>query len=365
MNANDYRNLMNKIEVSENCKKEIFETMKESRKKINKKRFMPLGVALALLTCTGTAVFAAETGVFSKLTNKKERTVVNDYGNEIKLDKLDKTNYEKIDENAEKVENLSYQSEYLSLDVESVYCDGTSLIIGLSGTLNIDSPKPVIYFRTQADVNGEHFDDTLINAYEGKCLRMFSDMVIDEGSENTFTGSISMTFAEDFKLTEPTTIDLKLSNIQNTIFGSDYPIKLDDIVEFTLDVTPDLSKVTEVDESVSDEDFVFKIDNISPAMITVEAEWPEFYETNTETIEIIEGDQILHGPKYSIVVLFKDADGNRIDAIDWFDGYLNTIKLGLAYTDTESITAVFINKQESDENGNPKVLKEITVPTCE
>ena len=131
----------------------------------------------------------------------------------------------------------------------------------------------------------------------------------------------------------------------------------------TVDVVPELKLVHEFYASMSENGFEAKIYEISPAGITVGTKYPEFYLTNSETITWYEGDQLLEGPKYSVIAQYFDENGNLIDFIDvrelpdYGDGFSTGI---LASTDSSDITVKWFNKQAHDENGNPELLYEYT-----
>lgn len=374
MNIKDYINVTDRIEIDEKCKEEIFNAMNnENRKNIkvkSKKKFFSVGIAVALLTCTGTAVFADELGVFDKLKHKQERVIVNDVGHQVQADKFDNNNYEMIGQNAVKVTESNEATESvannLNIDVESVYCDGTNLIIGITAVF--DKPEDIeiaerITFEPRITINGETYP---AHTYENdeRVLRLLGNLVLDEGSENTYTGHISFTMNTDSRITESATAEIELLDIRCQDFYYDEYGTLDPVT-FNVDITPDTSKVIAPHIYVEDEGFEFKVYEISPAMMIVGMKYPEFYDSNTETIEFVESDgTTFTGPKYSIISLCYDENDEIIEGLgmtelpDYNDGF----SVGcIASSDTSSLTVKFCNKQESDENGEPLVIKEMTV----
>ena len=368
MDMNDYKNVTDRLQISERCREEVF-TMKNRTGKIKhkmNKKAVALIAAAALTVGAGTAAVAADKlGAFDRLSDKKDRTVVLDNGNEVKLDKFDKNNYEIIGQYAQDV-TAAAQSEELLVNVESVYCDGSNLIVGFSGSLADGNPSGIITLNFHCDItiDGETYSMNNVITEHHNYLRMNGNMVIDEGQTNSFTGSISLTLKTGEKIENPTTADIRLYNIS---CGYDYimdtPVYLDGEVNMTVDVVPELKLVQECYASMSENGFEAKIYEISPAGITVGTKYPEFYLTNSETITWYEGNQLLEGPKYSVIAQYFDENGNLIDFIDvrelpdYGDGFSTGI---LASTDSSDITVKWFNKQAHDENGNPELLYEYT-----
>lgn len=136
MNIHDYSKVTDRIEINEKCRDEVL-NMKRNKKKIthkmNKKAFIGI-IAAAVVACGGTAAFAADYfGVFDRLSDKKDRTFVTQEGQELKADKYDNNNYDIIGQNAQEA-SASAATEEFSMNVESVYCDGSNLILGLTGS---------------------------------------------------------------------------------------------------------------------------------------------------------------------------------------------------------------------------------------
>lgn len=364
MNMNDYRNVTDRIEVSERCGNEIFSTGKRRKKHIKlSKRGIAVTVAVAVAMCGGTAVFAADRlGAFDKLRNIKERTVTTDDGREFPVNKFEHKDYDKIADNAEILsEPVTENTENISISVDSVYCDGRTIILGVTGSLMNGNPNNYgfINLAPELEINGrtyEYYKDiTEHNGY----------MVVDAGLKNSFTGSITFVLAEDEKLTEPTEITICMSDI---LCSEKYFTDTVSIGEMTLTttVTPDTALMNNCNIVKSEDGFTATIYDISPTMMTFGYNYPVEYDLNEETIEILESDRIIEIPKYSIFARCYDANGNCLNplemTIDMGDGvYAGCIEP----PSTDTVIVKFCNKQQKDENGMPVVIKEMEIDLSE
>ncbi len=368
MNLNAYKNVMNRIEIDSKCKEEIFKTMDKKQQKkvrIRGKKFFPIGIAIALLTCTGTAVCAEKFGVFDRLKEKENRTWSNEYG-EYKIDKFDNNNYELIGQNATDIaEPETVFGNNLSVSIESIYCDGARLVIGLSGTL--DKPENIecadrLLFDAKLDIGGNIYQLSKSSDDERIC-DMSGNMILDENSENTYTGTITLTLQPECRITESVQADILISDIICQGFNYEEYGTIDDEISLHADIIPDLSKIQELDKYIEEDGFKFAILESSPSMISVATDYPEWYDTNTEEIEFEEGGNILTGPKYSIVALFYDENGEMMSGLPVTDlpEYNDDMIHGfLSSSDTSTITVKFCNKQNDLE-----VIKELTLDLSE
>ena len=118
---------------------------------------------------------------------------------------------------------------------------------------------------------------------------------------------------------------------------------------------------------MSEDGFEAKIYEISPAGITVGYQYPEFYDTNTETVSWEENGQIMTGPKYSIYAVYFDENGNPLEGLDltacpdYGDGLWTGM---LASTDSSTITVKWLNKQTAV-TGEKEVIYEYTFDISE
>jgi len=372
MNSNAYKNIMNRIEIDDKCKEEIFRVMdnaenkKQKKVHIRGKRFLPIGIAIALLTCTGTAVCAEKFGVFDRLRKTETRTWSNEYGDEYLVDKFDNNNYELIGQNATDIaEPEIVTGNSLSVSIESIYCDGANLVIGLTGIFN--KPDNIecadrLLFNAKLDIGGNIYQLSKISDDERIC-DMSGNMILDENSENTYTGKIILTLQPECRITEPAETDIVISDIICQGFNYKEYGTIDDEINLHASITPDLSKIQELDKYVEEDGFKFAVLETSPSMISVATAYPEWYDTNTEEIEFEEGGITHTGPKYSIVALFYDENGEMmsglpVTALPEYDD--DMIHGFLASSNTSAITVKFCNKQNDLE-----VIKEFTLDLTE
>jgi len=368
MNLNVYKNVMNRIEIDNKCKEEIFKAMDNKQQKkvrIKGKKFLLIGIAIALLTCTGTAVCAEKLGVFDKLKENENRTWSNEYG-EYNVDKFDNNNYELIGQNATDIaEPETVSGNNLSVSIESVYCDGAILVIGLSGIF--DKPENIeradrLLFDAKLDINGNIYQMSK-SSYDERICDMSGNMILDENSENTYTGKITLTLQPEYRMTESAETDIVISNIICQGFNYEEYGTIDDEINLHTSITPDLSKIKQFDKYIEEDGFKFAVLESSPSMISVATTYPEWYDTNTEEIEFEEGGNILTGPKYSIVALFYDENGEMMSGLPVTDlpEYNDDMIHGfLSSSDTSTITVKFCNKQNDLE-----VIKELTLDLSE
>lgn len=360
MNMNDYRKVTDRIEPSERCREEIFNMSKRRKNhiRLNKKGVAAI-VAVAVAACGGTAVFAADKlGAFDKLRNIRERTVTTDDGREFSINKFEHKNYDKIADNAEILsEPITENTENISISVDSVYCDGKTIILGITGSLADGNPEDYgfINLAPELEINGRKYKD-----YEDITQRN-GYMVADEGLTNSFTGSITFVLAENEKLTEPTEITVCMNDIlcSEKYFTDSVSI---DGMTLTATVTPDTALMNNCNIVKSEDGFTATIYDISPAMMTVGYDYPIEYDLNEETIEIEECGKMIEIPKYFIFAMWYDADGNRLKplemTVDMGDGvYADCIEP----SSTDTVIVKFCNIQQDDENGMPVVIKEMEI----
>lgn len=361
MNIQDYNNVTDRIEISDKCRNEVLNMNKNKKikHKMNKKVFGVL-IAATVTVCGGTAVFAAEKiGVFDKLSTNQKRTVVYENGYEGPIDKSDKNNYDSIGQHAVELEEPEKaDSEILSVQAESVYCDGSSLIIGISGSLADGNAQnlELIDFGTDITINGETFSKS--QAFDENCnfVRFTSELYQDVNTQNSFSGSIILSFKDDFKIEESTRAEIKIHDI---VLGD--TVDTESEIDFAVRVVPDLSLVNDCYAGASENGYAAKVYEITPAMMTVGSKYPENLKLTGEQLKAL-GDGAI--PSCSIVDLWYDDQGNEIEGLYWTqeldrgDGYRVIL---LQPTETEYITVKFFNKQQRDENGDMQLMQELTI----
>lgn len=359
MNMNDYRKVTDRIEPSERCREEIFNMSKRRKNhiRLNKKGIAAI-VAVAVAACGGTAVFAADKlGAFDKLKNIKERTVTTDDGREFPINKFEHKDYDKIADNAEFLsEPVTENTENISISIDSVYCDGRTIILGVTGSLTDGNPENYgyIHLTPKLEINDMIYNDNSLTHYYGY-------MVLDEEMTNSFTGSITLVLAENEKFTEPTEIKVHMNDIccAENYFSDRVSIGG---MTLTTTVTPDTALMNNCNIVQSEDGFTATVYDISPAMMTVGYDYPVEYDLNEEKIEIEESGRIIEIPKYALFAMWYDANGNRLKPFEM------TVDMGngvyaewIEPPSTDTVIVKFCNKQQSDENSMPVVIKEMEI----
>jgi len=370
MNMQDYKKVFDRIEPDAECRNEVLNMKNKSKvKRIKGGKTIAVALSAVIAVCGGTVAVAEYTDIFDKLAHNSERTVTNDVGNEFPVDKFDKNNYESIGRHAQYLsEPLTAENDGIKIEVSSVYCDGKTLVVGLTGELKNGNPERVGYigFQPELLVNGEWYS---MNSFAGSQLQgTHSNLILDEDSENSFSGSMTFIMSEEYRLTETVHIDINISEFNCSEKYWTDPLEITDGLSLSLDVTPNLelvnSSVSSEDNRVKDDGFSLKIHEITPAMITVSAEYPHEFEIIKKYIDMYyEGRNQEYDYDYSIVPLYYDENDEKISflEIDPIDLGLGKYAVCLQNSGAEKITVKFVNKQKADENGNPVVLKELTV----
>ena len=364
MNMNDYRKVTDRIEPSERCREEIFNMSKRRKNhiRLNKKGIAAI-VAVAVAACGGTAVFAADKlGAFDKLKNIKERTVTTDDGREFHINKFEHKDYDKIADNAEILsEPVTENTENISISIDSIYCDGRTIILGVTGSLTDGNPENYgfINLSPEIEINGRKYE------YYKDVTQQDGYMVVDAGLKNSFTGSITFVLADDEKLIEPTDITVHMRDILCSEKYFTDSVSIGDMT-LTATVTPDTALMNNCNIVKSEDGFTATVYDISPTMMTVGCDYPIEYDLNEETIEIEEGGKMIEICKYHIFDMWYDADGNRLTPLEITVDMGNGVYAGcMEPPSTDTVIVKFCNKQQSDENGMPVVIKEMEIDLSE
>lgn len=366
---NDYKKVTDRIEPGERCREEVLNMRSaKNRKNIkvkSKGRLVALISAATVAACGGTAALAAELGAFDKLTNKQERTITLDNGVETPIDKYDHNDYEKIAANSVKFEEVSSASnEYMSAALDSVYCDGQELIVGFTGEMADGNPEGLSTLRFTAivEVNGERITTDRI---DGSYLPYYGGaFVIDEGTANSFTGSMTCMLPASARFTDTADVTIKINHIwsnekdyydEAAQRSYSYEIMPEDAEKLTFasSVTADTSLLKQINKTVEQDGFYITVYSISPAMMLVDYGYPEAYDiAMDEEIENGTDDGYCHAV-HPVAALF-DEDGNYIDWLDMDSVLMEDGTWLSAYqsTDSKTITIKFGDKNcESNELG--------------
>lgn len=323
------------------------------------KRSTVIFIAAAVIACTGTATaFAAGFGVFDNVTISRESTLVNEHGVECKIDKFDNDDYDQIAAHSEALEDKWYTNDELAVSVDRVYFDGRNLFIALKGYMLDENTSNTGYISL---IPAIRVSDSSDNQEISGCIRNQGSLIRNEGENNSFSGVVKFEFDDDNVITEETDVDITLSGIQGAkeYYAGDQTFASQKSITLNVTAKPDESLRVKTDETVSEDGFEAKIYEISPAGIIVGTKYPPEYGMDQGTIDIEEGGNVMEGPKYSIIALFYDENGNEIEGlslneeIDYNDGF----KAGMIQaTDSKKITVKWYNKQERD-NSNELGMK--------
>ena len=375
MNINDYKKVTDRIEPSERCRDEVLNMnrQKKIKHKMNKRAAAAI-ITVAVAACSGTAVFAAKkTDLFSKLEANKEQTYITDDGREFKLDKTpDLNNYEVLESAVDVLdEPVVAESEDLTVNIETMYCDGRNLVLGLTGSLangNYAGAR-AIQFNVKIETEDEVFDNT--KSYECKYNWLYGNLMLEEGTENSFTGQITMELPEENMLTKSQSAVITLFNIHGygvevrgekgeiIVFGDD-AYEYDDVV-IKQRIVVDQSLINGTALRQEEDGFSVKLYDYTPANIRVEWSYPDEFEEGLEWIEGYEGVM----PKYSLILLFYDENGNYIPFLNDGIAVAPTYGGSLTTPTDNTVIARIYNKQIQDENGNMMLMKEFTFDISE
>lgn len=365
MNMNDYKNVTDRLEPSARCRNEVLSMTKKKKHNIKlTKRGIALIAAAVVAVCGGTAAYAIDKlGVFDRLDDTLSESYVDDNGNEWKKDKFENHDFEQISQTAQPLtEPMPLDGEEISITVESVYCDGNTIILGLSGSLADGNTEGNLYipFEPVIEMNDIIYSRDTIRQ---TCVCWLSSkLYLDSGTQNSFSGNVTITVSDFQKIEEPTDINFKLRSFVPTsgIYGNydeNTPV-LSDSFEFSLNVTPDESLVRHINHTFKDSDGYFvTILDMSPVGIQQQV-WTmseEIYHRQPYQEEVV-GSKL-----YSV---WTDSNGNTLEYIPCS----HTIKHNngsqgalLQPPETDIINIKFYDANNPDENGNPLFVHEMTI----
>ena len=144
MNINDYKKVTDRLSPSAECRNEVLNMKKKQKKNIKlSRKGIAVIIAAAVTACGGTAVYAAEKlGAFDRMNKTLEETIVLSDGTELEKDKFAELDYNQIAQTAQTfTKPISFEGEDISITIESVYCDGYTVILGLTGSLKNGNPE--------------------------------------------------------------------------------------------------------------------------------------------------------------------------------------------------------------------------------
>lgn len=325
-------------EVNNIMKRFREEKVTQTIKKRRKPKMSAVILAAVIAACGGTTVFAANySNLFKNLESNKTKTHVDDNGTEWKVDKTpDLNNYEMLESFANTDDEAEISSnDKISVSIESTYCDGRTLVLGLTGSLNNGNPdgyKYVGFGSIKIDCGDVVFETGSRLDGTSNYHWLEGNMMLDEGTDNSFSGQITLKLSDENMLTESKSAVITLENI---IIGEDYynnHIESNDIViKKRIVVDKDLINGNAVEQS--EDGYKVRLSDYSPASIRVEWDYPSELDGKYNEEHTM--------PLYSMILFFYDEDGNEIPFLnETFDtGSLTTPSSDIIY-------ARILNKQE-------------------
>lgn len=368
MNMNDYKNVTDRLEPSTRCRNEVLSMNKKKKHNIKlTKRGIALISAAVLAVCGGTAAYAIDKlGVFDRLNNTLNDTYVDERGNEWKKDKIEAHDFEKISQNAQPLtEPMPLDGDEISITVESVYCDGNTLILGLSGSLADGNTEGYQYipFDPVIEMNGKTYSQSTYGIVgQTSICWLYSKLYLESGTQNSFLGNVTLTLNDSHKITDPTDIEFRFHSFRPTsdiygVYGSDTP-KLSDEFAFSLNVTPDESLVRQINHTFIDSDgYSVPILSISPVGVQIQV-W------DMNEIEEHELPYQKENPNSKLFEIWTDSNGNELEGIGMFHPIVHEdgTKAGLRQPpETDIINIKFYDANSPDENGEPLFVHEMTI----
>lgn len=373
MNMRDYEKVADRLQPSESCKKKALSMASENnRKNIRyrpaKRRIIAISIAAAAACSCTVAAAAANRSSFDKLVGKHERTVTYENGNTGPLDKFDRKDYEQIAPHAVQFEEVkSASNQYFKVGLDSAYFDGTELIFGFTGEIpngNAESLR-LLNFTAEIDINGELIKNVNAQSYPDN-LHWGGSFVIDEGTENSFTGSMTCVLPPEARFDDTAEVTVKFDNIwanekshydaaiKHDVAYQVLPLKQENFLSLSTDITADTSLVKQINKTVEKDGFSLTVYSISPAMMLVYTKYPESYDiAMDEEIENCTSDGCCHAV-HPLAMLF-DENGKPIQplAMDPVDIGGGKLASACVPTDSKKITVKFCDKNcTSNEKGS-------------
>lgn len=156
--------------------------------------------------------------------------------------------------------------------------------------------------------------------------------MLDDGTENSFSGQITLKLLDEYMLTESKNAVITLENV---FVGDDYfhnNVELNDIViEKHIVVDKDLINGNAIEQI--EDGYKVRLSDYSPASIHVEWEYPSDLDGKYNEEHTM--------PLYSMVLFFYDEDGNEIPFLNETTGTGS-----LTTPSSDIIYARILNKQE-------------------
>ena len=335
-------------------------------RKRRKPKMSAIILVAVIAACCGTTAFAVtRSNLFKNLESNKTKTYVDDDGREWKVDKTpDLNNYDMLESFVNTEETTeSITNDEISVSIDSTYCDGRTLVLGLTGSLNNGNPdgcKYISFDSIKIDFGDVVFDTQ--SRFRGVTNYSWfqGNMMLDDDTENSFSGQITLKLTDNSLITESEDAVITLENIWA---GDGYFNKKCDLDNIVIDkhivVDKELINGNAIEQA--EDGYKIRLSDYSPASIHVEWEYPEeFDEKNMTEHFTIDG---YDAPMYSMILFFYDEDGNEIP-------FLNE-NIGTGSLTTPSVDVIYariLNKQEHTDSElyyGMKVYKEFKIDLSE
>lgn len=367
MNINDYNKVTDRLTPSERCRNEVLNMNKRRKKHIKlNKRGIAAVVATAIAACGGTVVFAADKlGIFDRLSNNLSGSYVDERGNEWKKDKYEHHDFEEINKAAQTFTSpIPLEGKDISITVESVYCDGNTMILGLSGSLNNGNPEGFQYipFDTIIKKDGKTYSRSLNKGY----IDMKSMLYLDEGTENSFSGQFLIVFNNKDKIKEAADMEFRFhlfkpnSNFYGApedINGCDTPA-LEDDFNFMLNIAPDENIARHINHTFTDKDgYSVTIFDITPAATQIQV-W------NMPEAEEHDCPYKQENPDSKVFDIWTDGNGKVLEKIETYMPLMRDDGTFAAFCQPPTSDIINIKYYDAitpDENGEPLFIHEMTI----
>ena len=215
-------------------------------------------------------------------------------------------------------------------------------MIGLTGSLNNGNPdehKYISFDSIKIDCGDVVFETASRLNGTANYTWLDGNMMLDDGTENSFSGQITLKLPDEDMITKSKDAVITLENVWA---GDNYLNKKGELNDIVINkhivVDKDLINGNAIEQS--EDGYKVRLSNYSPASIHVEWEYPNDLDVKnmTETSFTIDG---YSAPLYSMVLFFYDENGNEIPFINE--------KIGTGSLTTPSsdiIYARILNKQE-------------------
>lgn len=347
---------LNDSEVSEIMEKFRRETNKYNvqKKRKPRKSIIIAAAAAAVLICGGTVAAATGLNVFDRQSHQNDMTFTHtipdsDETMELPLDKFAvKYNYNDIAKAAQEIEEIkAAETDNLKLQVESVYCDGTTLMIGISGSMKDGNPthKQLISLGNIKLSLGSVTYDILYGGEESEFAHLDGSLVLDEGTDNQFSGNITLIVLGDRTITEPETAEISIRRItaSENYMDANY-IELGSNLNLSVNVYPDPSIKDNNVYTITDGEYAVRFYEISPVMMIVGFKSP-FDEVQVQS-------------------WLNNENGEQVESMGLRElpDYGDDFSIGCMVPVTSGyVTASFFDKNNLDENGNIINTKEIKI----